>query len=100
VRQIQRQFILEQLEDYREAFRPGTEDAILFRTERRYAWLRRFLRFYADYLRYIFPDDWYVPHELTHEFCHITRNALEAQLQMEGCDGRCVSLAQRCVKDA
>eukprot|EP00759_Apiculatamorpha_spiralis_P020842 PhF_6_TR26082/c0_g1_i1/m.36828/K20299/VPS53; vacuolar protein sorting-associated protein 53 len=97
VLKIQRQFILEQLEDYRQAFRQGTEDSQLVRTERRYAWLRRFLRFYQEYLRFIFPDDWYVPHELAVEFCTITREALDAQLQIEANTIE-VSLLHRCVE--
>ena len=60
-----RRFVLTQGGAYADAFPRGKEDTAIARTERRFAWFRRWLRSYAvSGLVESFPATWYVPQEV------------------------------------
>mmetsp|Transcript_50232 Transcript_50232/g.98478 ORF Transcript_50232/g.98478 Transcript_50232/m.98478 type:complete len:804 (-) Transcript_50232:278-2689(-) len=85
--EILKWFTNKQMEAYKAVFSPGEEGGTLAQTERRYAWLRRELRNYADNFAGVFLDKWHVPLLLTKEFCSITRTDLIVILKNQGVPG-------------
>eukprot|EP00759_Apiculatamorpha_spiralis_P003407 PhF_6_TR11596/c1_g1_i1/m.18776/K20299/VPS53; vacuolar protein sorting-associated protein 53 len=78
-----RRFVLEQMDLYCEAFAKGKEDTVVAKTERRFAWFRKWLRSFLE-ANLCFPPTWCIPQEVAVEFCLRTRGLLEQQLKSEG----------------
>jgi len=81
---LTRRFVITQSEAYMLAFPRGKEDATIARTERRFAWFRRWLRsFTVSGLVRLIPPTWNIPQEVAVDFCLKTRAQIEAQFQYE-----------------
>eukprot|EP00760_Papus_ankaliazontas_P022919 PhM_4_TR19073/c2_g1_i1/m.93/K20299/VPS53; vacuolar protein sorting-associated protein 53 len=81
-KRLQQRFISAQITSYSHAFPAHSEHSSVARTERRFAWLRRWLRSYIELgFSQAFPASWHVPHEVCVEFCLQTRAALERQMK-------------------
>jgi len=69
-------FTKRQLDAYSRDFDLGKPDGTLEAAEKRYIWLRKFLREYDDTYSRIFPKNWDVPAIISREFCVITNSQL------------------------
>ena len=76
-----KQMVAANMSKYKAAFSPGADEAKLEKMERRFAWFRRLLKCYEDHLSGHIPSCWFVPQELSVEFCLATRKDVEQQLQ-------------------
>lgn len=74
-------YIHSRIAAYEAVFGPGGEAAAVEATERRFAWLRRELRYLEEYWKDIFPTEWNVALQLTNSFCSTTRKHLTAELE-------------------
>jgi len=80
---VRGKFVATQLEAYGTLFRRGTEDAVLERTERRFAFIRKLLESNERFFLHVFPRHWCVAQELCLEFCLRTHKELAHQLREE-----------------
>jgi hypothetical protein len=71
-----------ELAEYDTAFDPAKQAATLEGVERRYGWLRRWLRGYSHSFASIFPASWQLPLAIAEEFCVRSRNHLSTLLQV------------------
>ncbi|GJQ10376.1 hypothetical protein GpartN1_g2167.t1 [Galdieria partita] len=74
-------YIHSRIAAYEAIFGPGGEAAAVEATERRFAWLRRELRYLEEYWKEIFPAEWNVAFKLANSFCTNTRRHLTAELE-------------------
>ncbi|EME30979.1 uncharacterized protein Gasu_17420 [Galdieria sulphuraria] len=74
-------YIHSRIAAYEAIFGPGGEAAAVEATERRFAWLRRELRYLEEYWKDIFPEEWNIAFKLANSFCTTTRRHLTAELE-------------------
>ncbi|KAJ1474193.1 Vps53-like protein [Baffinella frigidus] len=83
-------FCERELGEYEEMFDPVRQDAArpatLEGAEKRFAWLRRWLRNYASLYAGIMPEEWQVPKLVCEEFCQRTRRHLGVVLSKSSKD--------------
>ena len=72
-----------QLREYRRVFRAVDEAGQLDNVPRRYAWIRRLLRTYADEHAPAFVPAWHVERRLLVQFCDITHDDMRSVLVRE-----------------
>ncbi|EKX52319.1 vacuolar protein sorting 53 [Guillardia theta CCMP2712] len=70
-----------ELGEYENLFDPSKHPAGLESVEKRFAWLRRWLRSFSFSYGEVMPSSWEVPRVVSEEFCHRTRNHLAQLLQ-------------------
>eukprot|EP01122_Echinamoeba_exundans_P009264 TRINITY_DN3230_c0_g1_i3.p1 TRINITY_DN3230_c0_g1~~TRINITY_DN3230_c0_g1_i3.p1 ORF type:complete len:727 (+),score=165.80 TRINITY_DN3230_c0_g1_i3:383-2563(+) len=77
---IRREFIsffsTNQLGAYLREFKDGSEQAQLASVDKRYVWLRQYLKSYDQVFSKVFPPGWRVNEMITEEFCFQTREKL------------------------
>eukprot|EP01064_Diplonema_japonicum_P013519 TRINITY_DN21081_c0_g1_i2.p1 TRINITY_DN21081_c0_g1~~TRINITY_DN21081_c0_g1_i2.p1 ORF type:complete len:779 (+),score=189.79 TRINITY_DN21081_c0_g1_i2:59-2395(+) len=77
-------FVQANIEKYKKAFLPGSDEARLEKMERRFAWFRRLLKSFEDNLSGHIPVSWCIQQELGVEFCLATREDIKVALEQEG----------------
>jgi len=80
-RQVIDWYIHSRIAAYEAIFAPGGEAAAVEATEKRFAWLRRELRYLEEHWKDIFPSEWNVAFKLANSFCSSTRKHLTAELE-------------------
>lgn len=70
-----------ELAEYSNLFDPAKQPATLEGVERRFAWLKRWLRSYQATYAHVLPASWKVPQLCAESFCDLTRQHLSVLLQ-------------------
>eukprot|EP00871_Galdieria_phlegrea_P004541 jgi/Galph1/5088/GphlegSOOS_G3760.1 len=79
--QIIEWYINSRLSAYEAVFGPGGEAASIEASEKRFAWLRRELRYFDEHWSNVFPSHWNLPLKFASAFCSTTRKHLILELE-------------------